>query len=59
LKELYCYENKIIELENLPESLKELNCSYNPFTLDYDYEINITTIQKYNSDKMQLIPVLK
>ena len=32
LEKLYCYNNKIIHLDNLPQTLKYLDCCYNNIT---------------------------
>ena len=45
LEKLYCNENQITHVDNLPSGLQYLNCSYN--LLKYDFEPTIENIKKY------------
>ena len=62
LQKLYCSDNQIIELDIIPSTLRVLICPNNPFLLNYDYEISVENIKRYNIDKQNeqgLEPVLK
>ena len=52
LKILICGNNRIIQLNNLPPGLKELECYYNPFI--YDFEPTLENIKKYNASNANI-----
>ena len=52
LKELYCKNNKITKLDNLPKTLKELICYNN--LLKYEFEHTLENIRNYNNKQNKL-----
>ena len=52
LQKLNCSYNKITQLDNLPQGLKELYCCDNP--LQYDFEPTLENIKKYNASNANI-----
>ena len=48
LEILYCNHNNLTNLDNLPQSLKELDCDNNP--LIYNFTSTLENIKNYNAN---------
>jgi Leucine-rich repeat (LRR) protein len=47
---LYCHNNKLTNLPELPSSLQYLYCYNNPFYDELGYNLTIETISRYNEE---------